>query len=67
MLKGFLEEVNALQRDAGESVEKLVAGEINDVHEVMVAVEKAGVSFELLMELRNKMIEAYQELMRIQV
>jgi len=66
-LKSFIEEVNHLQKEAGYSIEKLAAGEINDVHEVMVAVEKASVSFELMMEIRNKIVDAYRELMRMQV
>ncbi len=66
-LQGFVKDVNDLQQEAGKSVEKLLTGEIKDVHDVMVAVEKAGTSFELMMELRNKMIEAYQEILRMQV
>ena len=62
-----LKDVNELQADAGEHVEKLLTGEIKDVHDVMIAVEKAGTSFELMMELRNKMIDAYREVMRMQV
>ena len=64
---GFLHDVNDLQIDAGEHVDKLLTGEIKDVHDVMVAVQKAGTSFELMMEIRNKMIDAYREVMRMQV
>lgn len=66
-LSGFLRNVNELQHDASTHVEKLLTGEIKDVHDVMVAVEKAGTSFELMMEIRNKMIDAYREVMRMQV
>ncbi|NOY77386.1 MAG: flagellar hook-basal body complex protein FliE [Calditrichaeota bacterium] len=66
-LKGFIDEVNKLQLDAGESINKLAAGEINDVHDVMVAVEKASTSFELMMQIRNKILDAYREVMRTQV
>jgi len=66
-LKGFINEVNKLQKDAGESIDKLAAGEINDVHDVMVAVEKASTSFELMMKIRNKILEAYRDVMRTQV
>ncbi|GBD94712.1 flagellar hook-basal body complex protein FliE [bacterium BMS3Abin05] len=66
-LKGFINEVNDLQKDAGESINKLAAGEINDVHDVMVAVEKASTSFDLMMQIRNKILEAYREVMRTQV
>lgn len=67
VLKTFITDVNDLQSVAKESIEKLASGEINDVHQVMVAVEKAGVAFDLMMEIRNKMLEAYQEIMRMQV
>ncbi len=67
IFKQFINDVNDLQQVAKESIEKLSAGEITDVHQVMVAVEKAGIAFDLMMEIRNKMIEAYQEIMRMQI
>ncbi len=60
-------DVNALQGEAGKAVERMVSGEATDLHEVMVAVEKAKTSFDLLMEIRNKTIDAYREIMRLQV
>lgn len=66
-LNGFIKNVNELQGEAGRSIERLLTGEIKDVHDVMIAVEKAGTSFELMMEIRNKMIEAYHEVLRMQV
>jgi len=66
-LKGFVKDVDQAQKFAGESVEKLLTGEIKDIHDVMIAVEKAGTSFELMMEIRNKMVDAYREVMRMQV
>ncbi len=60
-------DVNALQTQAGNAVESMVKGEAIDLHDVMIAVEKAKTSFELLMEVRNRTISAYQELMRLQV
>lgn len=66
-LNGFMKEVNQLQKESGESVERLVSGDVTNIHDVMVAVEKASVSFELMMEVRNKVIEAYHEVMRMQV
>ena len=60
-------DVNALQNEAGKAVGKMVAGEATDIHEVMVAVEKARTSFDLLMEVRNKALDAYREIMRMQV
>ena len=62
-----ISDVNNLQSEAGRAVEKMVAGEGTDLHDVMIAVEKARTSFDLLMEIRNKTIDMYQEIMRIQV
>lgn len=67
VLKQFIRDVNELQNEAGEAIEKAIAGEITDIHDVMIAVEKAKTSFELLMEVRNKILETYKELMRLQV
>ncbi len=67
VLKGMLSETNKLQTDAAEIAQKFATGEIDDIHDVMIAAEKAGVAFELVMEIRNKLIESYQELMRMQV
>ena len=62
-----LQEVNQLQLDSGEAANKFVSGEIKDVHDVMIAAEKASVSLELTLEVRNKLVEAYREIMRIQM
>jgi len=67
MLKSFVGDVNAAQLNAGDAVQRLASGETTEIHDVMIAVEKAGVSFELMMELRNKLLEAYQEIMRTQM
>lgn len=60
-------DVNSLQAEAGNAVNRMVSGEATDLHEVMIAVEKAKTSFDLLMEVRNKAIDAYREIMRMQV
>lgn len=66
-LQRAIADVNTLQSEAGKAVERMVGGEAVDLHEVMIAVEKARTSFDLLMEIRNKTIEAYREIMRMQV
>jgi len=66
-LNQAVKDVNALQGEASKAVQRMVSGEETDIHNVMVAVEKAKTSFELLMEIRNKTIEAYREIMRMQV
>ncbi|UCE67770.1 MAG: flagellar hook-basal body complex protein FliE [Candidatus Zixiibacteriota bacterium] len=67
IFKDLISDTNTLQSDAARIAEKFALGEIADVHEVMIAAEKAGVAFELVMEIRNKLVEAYQEFMRMQV
>jgi len=65
MLTGFLTDVNHMQNYADQSIQKMVAGEIKDVHQVMLAVGEAKVAFNLMLEIRNKTLEAYNELMRM--
>ncbi len=66
-LTNAINEVNDQQIQASEMKTKLVTGEINNVHDVLIAVEKADLSFQLTMQVRNKIIEAYQDIMRMQV
>ncbi|MBK7258313.1 MAG: flagellar hook-basal body complex protein FliE [Ignavibacteriae bacterium] len=66
-LQRAITDVNSLQNEAGKAVDKMVTGEAVDLHEVMIAVEKARTSFDLLMEIRNKTMDAYREIMRMQV
>ena len=66
-LERFVSDVNSLQNQADVSIEKLATGEISDVHQVMKAVEEANVAMEFMLEIRNKIIEAYQEIMRMPV
>lgn len=67
MLKSHLTEVNHLQNEADTSVQKLASGQNKDIHNTMIAMEKSGVAFQLTMQVRNKMLEAYQEVMRMQI
>ena len=66
-LQGFLSDVNSMQVKADQSIEKMAAGEITDVHQVMSTVEEANVAFNMMMEIRNKVMDAYQEVMRIRL
>ncbi len=66
-LNQAIRDVNSLQNEAGSAVNRMISGEAVDLHEVMVAAEKAKTSFDLLMEIRNKAIDTYRELMRMQV
>lgn len=59
--------VNNLQLQAEKASLDLAAGKVEDVSQVIVATEKASVALQLTMQVRNKVVEAYQEIMRMQV
>ena len=62
-----IKEVDNLQTDRANLVEDMVSGRVTEVHDVMIAAEEAQLAFELLLEVRNKLLESYQEIMRMQV
>jgi len=66
-LKSFMGDVNSLQKDSADMTERFIKGEPVDLHDVMIATEKAKTSFQLLMEMRNKFVDLYHEVGRIQV
>ena len=65
-LQHSLSEVNELQQKADLSAQQLVSGETKDIHGTMIAMQKASVAFNLVMEVRNKVITAYEEIKRMQ-
>jgi flagellar hook-basal body complex protein FliE len=67
VLGRLLGEVNEKQAVAGEAVNGLLAGKEVSLHQAMIAMEEASVSFQLMVEVRNKLLESYQELMRMQI
>jgi len=67
MLKESLLKVNTLQGEADKSIEKMAAGNGGDLHNTMIAIEKADLSFNLMVQVRNKLLAAYEEIMRMQV
>ena len=67
LLSRSLGEVNKLQEDADLASQELVVGNKKDIHQTMIALEKADVSFQLMMKVRNKIIAAYDEIRRMQV
>ncbi len=66
-LTDYLGEVNALQDRADMAVRDLAVGRAENVHDVIVAISEADLSFRLMMQMRNKLVEAYREIMRLQV
>ncbi len=67
VLRNSLEEVDRLQKKADAAIESLATGGAASVHDTMIAMEQADVSFRLMMQVRNKIVEAYQEVLRMQV
>ncbi|MGN7407542.1 flagellar hook-basal body complex protein FliE [Sporosarcina sp. SAFN-010] len=66
-LKDAIQDVNSAQVQSDVMTEKLVRGEDVDLHNVMITAQKASVALNATMEIRNKVIEAYQEVMRMPV
>jgi flagellar hook-basal body complex protein FliE len=67
MFSDYLNSVNTHQQTAGAATEHFVLGEVPELHELMIALEKANVGLELTVALRDKLLEAYRELMRMQI
>jgi flagellar hook-basal body complex protein FliE len=65
-LRGAMEEMGELQSRAETGVAGVLAGNGADVHSALIAVEKADLSFQLMMQVRNKIVSAYQEISRMQ-
>jgi len=66
-LKQALGEVNELTQQADQAIHQFIGEGKGDLQETIVAMEKADVSFRLMMQIRNKILEAYQEIVRMQV
>jgi flagellar hook-basal body complex protein FliE len=66
-LTDALGEVNSLQQGAAKASFDLAAGRLQDISQVTIATEKASIAMQLTMQVRNKVIDAYQEVMRMQV
>lgn len=67
ILLDSLDEVNRLQDEADQGVQRLMTGESDNVAEVLTAVNKAGIAFDLLMEIRNKLVDAYRDIQQMRI
>ena len=67
LLKNKIEEINKLKLDANDAIEKVELSDSGSIHEAIIAMEKASISFKTMLQVRNKMLEAYQEVMRMQM
>ncbi len=66
-LQNAIQEVGNLQAGRDQMIEGMVSGEVTEVHDVMIAAKESQLAFELLLEVRNKLLEGYQEIMRMQI
>lgn len=66
-MREVFESTNRLQDKADNEIQALAVGKNGDLHNTMIAMEEADVSFQLLMQIRNKIVAAYQEIMRMQI
>ena len=67
LLRGAVEAVNHMQHESGRLEDAVAKGESMNIHQAIIAGEKAGLSFQLMMQVRNKILDAYQEVMRMQI
>jgi flagellar hook-basal body complex protein FliE len=67
MLKSKLDDVNNKQLDAENATESFIKGEDTDIHNVMLSTEEAKMSLELAVQIRNKIVDAYQEINKMQL
>lgn len=65
-ISGFVNQTSDLERSAGELRDRYLAGEQVEIHQVTAAAEEAGIALDLMVELRNKVLEAYRTLVNIQ-
>ncbi len=66
LLKDAIQQVNSVEKDSEVELQKFLGNEA-DLHSVMISLEKADLSFQTMMQVRNKIIQAYQEIMKAQV
>jgi flagellar hook-basal body complex protein FliE len=67
MLDGIVGMVNSKQQAAGAMTRQVLLGETDQLHQSVIAMQEASVAFSMMVEVRNKLVESYQELMRMQV
>ncbi len=67
IFKSAVDTVDGTQKQANQAIEDFLSGNTEDVHSTVLATQRADLTFELFMQVRNKMISAYQEIMRMQV
>lgn len=66
-LKDALDKVNSYQIEADNYKKLLATGDVDNLHDVMIATEKASIAMQLTLSIRNKVVDAYREIMRMQI
>lgn len=66
-ISDFLKAVNETQKESGKKVSDIIEGKSENLHEAMAALEESKLSFQLMLEIRNKLLDSYKEIQRMQV
>jgi flagellar hook-basal body complex protein FliE len=67
ILQGAIDQVEGASNNANQSVQQFLSGDGEDLHSTVLAVQRASLEFDMLMQVRNKVVSAYQEVMRMQM
>lgn len=67
MVQNLIKDTNQQQANVDQSLHQLVNGEADSIHDVVLAASRADLAFRLVLEIRNKLVSSYQEIMRMQV
>jgi len=67
MLAEYVANVNSLQKEADDAMQRLATGKSKNIHETMLAVEQADIAFRSMNQIRSKVLDAYKEIMRMQI
>jgi flagellar hook-basal body complex protein FliE len=67
ILQGAINEVEGASNNANQSVQQFLSGDGEDLHSTVLSVQRASLEFDMLMQVRNKVVSAYQEVMRMQM
>ena len=67
ILQGAIDQVEGASNNANQSVQNFLSGDGEDLHSTVLAVQRANLEFDMLMQVRNKVVSAYQEVMRMQM
>ena len=67
LFEGAINRVEGLRQTADQSIERVLSGESEELHNTVLATQKAELAFEMFSQVRNKVVSAYQEVMRMQL